>query len=141
MASDTPHSAEYFGEQRDFWWNRDFLELMARRWGLPEAPRMLDVGCGVGHWGRLMLSLVSPRASLVGLDREPKWIEEATRIATQRALPAKYQLGDAAARPKSSSTTGRWCGRPRSASPRPCAPAPRSPLGQVPSSSFPGGGD
>lgn len=99
MAADTPHSAEYFGEQRDFWWNRDFLELMARRWGLPEAPRILDVGCGVGHWGRLMLSLVSARASLVGLDREPKWVDEATRIATQRALPAQYQQGDAAALP------------------------------------------
>lgn len=39
MATDTPHSAEYFGEQRDFWWNHDFLQLMARRWNLPPAPR------------------------------------------------------------------------------------------------------
>jgi SAM-dependent methyltransferase len=27
--SDQPHSAEWFGEQRDFWWNRDFLDLEA----------------------------------------------------------------------------------------------------------------
>lgn len=99
MAADTPHSAEYLGGHRDFWWNRDFLELMARRWGLAEAPRILDVGCGVGHWGRLMLSLVSPRATLVGLDREPKWVEEATRIAAKRGLPARYQHGDATALP------------------------------------------
>ncbi|MDP1824664.1 MAG: class I SAM-dependent methyltransferase [Archangium sp.] len=99
MAADTPHSAEYFGEQRDFWWNHDFLELMARRWGLPEAPRILDVGCGVGHWGRLMLSLVSARATLVGIDREPKWVEEAARIAALQGLPAQYQQGDAAALP------------------------------------------
>lgn len=26
------HSEEYFGEQRDFWWNGDFLELMAKRY-------------------------------------------------------------------------------------------------------------
>ena len=86
MATDTPHSAEYFGEQRDFWWNLDFLQLMARRWLLPEAPRMLDVGCGIGHWGRLMLSLVSDRATLVGLDREAKWVAEAAARAAKRGL-------------------------------------------------------
>lgn len=83
---ETPHSAEYFGEQRDFWWHHDFLELMARRWALPQAPRMLDVGSGVGHWGRSMLSLVSDRATLVGVDREPRWVEEATRRAAQLGL-------------------------------------------------------
>ena len=24
------HSAEYFGDTRDHWWNRDYLELVAR---------------------------------------------------------------------------------------------------------------
>jgi hypothetical protein len=28
------HSAEYFGDTRDHWWNADFLQLMARRWKL-----------------------------------------------------------------------------------------------------------
>ena len=97
MATDTPHSAEYFGEQRDFWWNLDFLQLMARRWRLPEAPRMLDVGCGIGHWGRLMLSLVSDRATLVGIDREAKWVAEASARAAKRGLSLRteYQQGDA----------------------------------------------
>lgn len=36
------------GDWRDTWWNADFLELMARRWRLSEARRVLDVGCGVG---------------------------------------------------------------------------------------------
>src|SRR4051812_44702072 len=40
------------GDWRDTWWNADFLDLMARRWGLSSALRVLDVGCGVGHWGR-----------------------------------------------------------------------------------------
>jgi hypothetical protein len=26
-----PHSAAYFEAQRDFWWNLDFLELVADR--------------------------------------------------------------------------------------------------------------
>ena len=37
-----PHSADQFGAQRDFWWNRDFLDLMAA----PEA----DGGYGQ-PWG------------------------------------------------------------------------------------------
>jgi len=99
MSTDLPHSAEYFGEQRDYWWHHDFLRLMAKRWVLPDAPRMLDVGCGVGHWGRLMLSLVSQRASLVAVDREARWVSEATRRATELGLGdrVKYQQGDATA--------------------------------------------
>ena len=44
--SDQPHSAEFFGEQRDFWWNRDFLALMATRWRLHEASSLADIGHG-----------------------------------------------------------------------------------------------
>ena len=47
------HSAEYFGDTRDYWWNADFLELMGKRLSLDRARDVLDVGCGVGHWGRL----------------------------------------------------------------------------------------
>jgi cyclopropane fatty-acyl-phospholipid synthase-like methyltransferase len=48
------HSEAYFGDERDFWWNRDFLELMAKRWDLKSVSSALDVGCGVGHWGQLL---------------------------------------------------------------------------------------
>jgi hypothetical protein len=44
------HSEEYFGPYRDFWWNRDFLELMARRWQLGRYQSLLDVGCGMPAW-------------------------------------------------------------------------------------------
>ncbi|MFZ4398162.1 MAG: hypothetical protein ACOYOU_21315, partial [Kiritimatiellia bacterium] len=36
------HSEEYFKEDRDFWWNHDFLELMARRLRLDECRSLLD---------------------------------------------------------------------------------------------------
>jgi ubiquinone/menaquinone biosynthesis C-methylase UbiE len=75
--SQQPHSAEWFGEQRDFWWNRDFLDLMATRWRLHEAASLADIGCGLGHWSRLLYSYLRPPAKLVGVDREPRWIAEA----------------------------------------------------------------
>ena len=35
------HSEQYFGDQRDFWWHRDFLGLMAKRWKWQEVKSIL----------------------------------------------------------------------------------------------------
>ena len=78
--SQLPHSAEWFGEQRDFWWNRDFLDLMAARWRLSEASSLADIGCGLGHWSRLLYSHLRPPARLAGVDREPRWVAEAPQL-------------------------------------------------------------
>lgn len=75
-----PHSAEWFGEQRDFWWNRDFLDLMAARWRLREATSLADIGCGLGHWSRLLYPYLRPPARLACVDREPRWIAEAPQL-------------------------------------------------------------
>jgi hypothetical protein len=53
------HSAEYFGAERDLWWNRDFLELLSRRFRLGTARSLLDVGSGLGHWGALLAPLLT----------------------------------------------------------------------------------
>lgn len=84
--SEQPHSAEWFGEQRDFWWNRDFLDLMARRWRLHEAASLADIGCGLGHWSRLLYPYLRPPARLAGVDREPRWVAEAPE-KFRRAFP------------------------------------------------------
>lgn len=101
MATDQPHSAEYFGEARDYWWNRDFIELMGQRLDLAAAGRVLDVGAGVGHWGRALGPALSPSATLVGVDREDAWVAEATRRAAVAGLGERfvYQRGDANALP------------------------------------------
>ena len=72
-----PHSAAQFGEQRDFWWHRDFLDLMASRWKLADANSMADIGCGLGHWSRLLYRHLKAPASLVGVDRESRWVSQA----------------------------------------------------------------
>jgi SAM-dependent methyltransferase len=84
--SDQPHSAEWFGEQRDFWWNRDFLDLMAQRWRLHEAASLADIGCGLGHWSRLLYPHLRPPARLAGVDREQRWVAEAPE-KFRRAFP------------------------------------------------------
>jgi len=42
--SGEPHSAAYFNLQRDFWWNPDYLQLLAGRLGLGDVRSVLDVG-------------------------------------------------------------------------------------------------
>jgi len=80
------HSAEQFGPQRDFWWHRDFLDLMASRWRLGEAASLADIGCGQGHWSRLLYPYLRTPARLTGIDREPRWLAEAEQ-EFRRSLP------------------------------------------------------
>ncbi|CAN5923852.1 hypothetical protein BH11MYX4_BH11MYX4_59170 [soil metagenome] len=90
------HSAEYFGDTRDHWWNADFLRLMAQRWKLDAVRDVLDVGCGVGHWGALLANVVSPEARITGVDRDPFWVEKASERAKTRPHGERfsYRVGE-----------------------------------------------
>ena len=94
---DAPHSAEYLGDYRDFWWNADFLALIARRWQLDTVTHALDVGCGHGHWGRTLLPHLSATAQLTGIDPEPKWIDKARESAAAKGISQRtdYREGSA----------------------------------------------
>jgi SAM-dependent methyltransferase len=95
------HSPEYFGEQRDHWWDPEFVSLLLRRWALHQHRRILDVGCGIGHWGRLLLPHLPSNATLMGADREPEWVAKASAIATSRGIGhrTEYTRADANALP------------------------------------------
>jgi SAM-dependent methyltransferase len=92
-----PHSAVFFGAVRDFWWNVDQLELCARRIGVDDVRSVLDVGSGVGHWGRLLRHVLAPDVTLVGIDAEQAWVEEATRQATAAGLADRFSYLQATA--------------------------------------------
>jgi len=98
--STLPHSADQFGPQRDFWWNRDFLDLMAKRWRLREASSLADIGCGLCHWSRLLYGYLRAPARFAGVDREARWVAEAPQLfrnAFPDASPdlLSFQQGDA----------------------------------------------
>ena len=86
-----PHSAEFFGPQRDHWWNRDHLALIAARFGLESVRSALDVGCGVGHWGRLVATVLPDEATITGIDREPAWVRAASELATRSSLGDRFR--------------------------------------------------
>ncbi len=95
------HSENWFGDSRDHWWHRDFLALVGRRWDLGEVRHVLDVGCGIGHWGRALLPHLGDATTLVGIDREPDWVVEATARARAFGLEgrATYRQGTVEALP------------------------------------------
>jgi hypothetical protein len=103
VADDLPplHSAAWFGDERDFWWNQDYLELIAARLQLGGVRSVLDVGSGIGHWGRVLGSVLSREAAVVGIEREAEWVIEAGRRASEAGLAARfsYTTGNAEALP------------------------------------------
>jgi protein-L-isoaspartate O-methyltransferase len=94
---EAPHSAHFFRAERDFWWHLDHIEVWARRVGLDRVRSVLDVGSGVGHWGRLLGHVLPADATLVGIDREPRWVEEATDRAAEAGLADRFTYRLAAA--------------------------------------------
>jgi SAM-dependent methyltransferase len=84
------HSAAFFGAVRDFWWNHDHLELCAERLGFDQVGSVLDVGSGIGHWGRLLSHVLPAGVTCVGVDPEPRWVEEATRRAAELGLEERF---------------------------------------------------
>lgn len=65
-----PHSADYFGEDRNYLWNSDYLDLLAKRLGLCDVRSIADVGCGVGHWSAVLRPRAAAAAKLVGVDSD-----------------------------------------------------------------------
>ncbi len=96
-----PHSAAYMGPERDLFWNVDHIGLLGRRLNLGSVHSVLDVGCGQGHWGRLLDRVTAPGAETIGVDREPDWVAAAARTAeaTGTADRFRYRQGNAEALP------------------------------------------
>ncbi len=84
------HSAEYFGDTRDYWWNLDFLDLIGKRLSLDRVQDVLDVGSGVGHWGQLLANVISSSAQVQGVDRDPVWVEKAAARAASHGLSDRF---------------------------------------------------
>jgi SAM-dependent methyltransferase len=58
---------------------------------------MLDVGCGLGHWGEVLASVMPESVRVTGVDREPKWVEQAAARASGRGVAdrSSFRLAEA----------------------------------------------
>lgn len=80
----------------DLWWYRGLRDVLSRTLAgrLPEAPRILDAGCGTGRNLALLGERFEP-AYLAGFDLSP----EALEIARRKAPSADLRTGDICAPP------------------------------------------
>jgi ubiquinone/menaquinone biosynthesis C-methylase UbiE len=86
MTPDSPagHSAAFFDTQRDYWWNEDFLGLIVERLGLGSTRSVLDVGCGLGHWSRVLTRVLPAVTEIAGIDPEEAWVRQARLVDGDR---------------------------------------------------------
>lgn len=76
MSAASSHSAILLSaKQRSFWWDSDYLALLAKRIDFSQVKTALDVGCGKGAWTWVISSLLPEDAKMIGVDRETEWIE------------------------------------------------------------------
>lgn len=75
------HSEDHLGPAREYWWNDDYLELLARRLHLNYTGTLVDIGCGKGMMGFMFSRHLPPGAQVYGVDFEPEYIEEAKQKA------------------------------------------------------------
>ncbi len=74
------------GDWRDTWWNDEFLGMMSQQWKLDQVQNMLDVGCGLGHWGQRLMRHASKSTTMYGIDPEAAWLEGAEERAVKLGL-------------------------------------------------------
>lgn len=75
------HSEEHLGPAREYWWNDDYLELLANRLYIPYTQTLVDIGCGKGMMGFKFSKYLPDGATVYGVDYEPGYIEEAQQRA------------------------------------------------------------
>jgi len=92
------HSENYFGDYRDFWWNRNFLDMTAKRLELNTFNSMLDVGCGTGHWTRTLAPYLDQNAHITAVDSDPRWFKDNKELSDfflNRSQKFELKEGDA----------------------------------------------
>ena len=92
------HSENYFEDYRDFWWNKGFLDLTAKRLNLHQYKNMLDVGCGQGHWTKILAPYLQENPVINAVDKDPRWYsenEELKEYFSRLGINFSLQKGDA----------------------------------------------
>ncbi|MGN6147003.1 MAG: methyltransferase domain-containing protein [Rhizomicrobium sp.] len=82
-----------FAASRSLWWNADFLQLMASRWKIRKGGKLLDVGCGAGHWTKPLCLALEPM-EVCCLDQNTAGFQEVEVWGRSSAADVRCVLGD-----------------------------------------------
>jgi SAM-dependent methyltransferase len=81
------HSIDHLGEARNYWWNDDYLALLAERLDWANCQKAADIGCGRGLMTFHLAEYLPEGAEIAGLDIEPTHV----KVAKQRARKVEKQ--------------------------------------------------
>lgn len=71
------HSEEWITEDRDYWWNEDYIELLLNRNNLKNISSIADIGCGKGYMSFKLLPHLNNLKKIYGRDIEACHINDA----------------------------------------------------------------
>ena len=93
------HSADHLGEPREYWWNDDYLALIAQRLHTKSYQQIADIGCGRGSMTFRLAPYFAEEATITGIDFEKSHIKAARQKARHRRAPQNrhfsFKEGDA----------------------------------------------
>lgn len=89
------HSVDWLYDDREAWWNLDYLRFRVHPYLSNDWKSLLDVGVGRGHWTRLVASLATRPLRIEGLDIEPRWVAESIENLSSSTHQYHAQQGDA----------------------------------------------
>lgn len=93
------HSESHLVESREYWWNQDYLALLAERLDLENCEHMADIGCGLGLLAFQFSSFLANGASVKGIDSEKKYIkraiQKARKVHKKTGTEFEFLVGDA----------------------------------------------
>lgn len=79
MKNGEVHSEEWITDARDYWWNRDYLDLILKRNNLKNIKTLADIGCGKGYMTYKLIPLLNNIQKCYGADIEETHIQDALR--------------------------------------------------------------
>lgn len=93
------HSESHLVESREYWWNPDYLALLAERLNLKACQKIADIGCGLGLLAFQLSPFLPSGARVVGVDSEKKYvkraIQKAKKVHKQNGVHFDFLTGDA----------------------------------------------
>ena len=86
------HSEDHLGEAREYWWNDDYLALLAQRLNTTSYQNVADIGCGYGSMTFRLAPHFADTAHLFGVDFEEAYIKKARQKAKrfQKSLNSHF---------------------------------------------------
>ncbi len=93
------HSESHLNDAREYWWNEDYLALLADRLDIIDCESLADIGCGKGMMAFKFAPYLPPGAAVFGIDQDPKYIRAARRSAQKQgalsSLSFEFSIGSA----------------------------------------------